>query len=73
MAVSSFSQVSPILEELCGAHRPATHGGAPLPTFRLDHVNVHNRCKAGFQGHSLHGGSMGNAGVPHSGVQFFRY
>ena len=41
--------ISPILEELIGNRREdrvseaAAKGG--IPTFRIDHINVHNRCK----------------------------
>jgi hypothetical protein len=39
-------RISPILEQLIGDHRHRTGGtGPPVPTFRIDHVNVHNRCK----------------------------
>ena len=71
--------ISPILEELVGNHRA---GSCDVPTFRIDHINVHNRCKgrnhpffAGyFKGHDLHGGGLGNSGNHGGGgSQFFRY
>ena len=34
----------------------------PLPTFRLDHINVHTHVSKGFEGGRLHGGWNGTAG-----------
>ena len=77
--------ISPILEELIGNHREdrvseaAAKGG--IPTFRIDHINVHNRCKGTnhphftevYDGSSLHGGGLGNSGNHGGGgSQFFR-
>jgi len=79
-------RISPVLEELVGNHRG--HEGnrveaaaakvqmASIPTFRIDHINVHNRCKAnaGFMGHNLHGGGQGASGNHGGGgSQFFHY
>ena len=78
--------ISPILEELIGNRREdrvseaAAKGG--IPTFRIDHINVHNRCKGAnhphftevYDGSSLHGGGLGNSGNHGGGgSQFFRY
>lgn len=69
--------LSPILEELIGNHglRKALATRARedpstrvLPTFRLDHINVHTHVGNGFQGGVLHGGWLGTGGC-----QFFRY
>ena len=38
----------------------------PLPTFRLDHINVHTHVAKGFEGGKLHGGWNGVSG-------FYRY
>lgn len=62
-----------------GNHRPSDQD---IPSFRVDHVNVHNRCKGAdnryfdgyFQGHNLHGGGLGNSGsLGGGGSQFYRY
>lgn len=66
--------VSPLLEEMIG--NPALRKGRaarepdrdPLPTFRIDHINVHTHVRQGFSGGDLHGGWK-NTG----GSQFFRY
>ena len=69
--------LSPVLEELIGnhRHRRAQEARAKedadariLPTFRLDHINVHTHIAKGFKGGMLHGGSLGTGGC-----QFFRY
>ncbi|MXY56840.1 MAG: phytanoyl-CoA dioxygenase family protein [Gammaproteobacteria bacterium] len=69
--------LSPILEELIGNHgrRKAHEDQARkdpdvevLPTFRLDHINVHTHIGKGFKGGMLHGGWLGTGGC-----QFFRY
>ena len=69
--------LSPILEHLIGNHglRASLEARAKkdpeatvLPTFRLDHVNVHTHVKNGFKGTTLHGGWR-NTG----GCQFFGY
>ena len=65
-------RISPILEDLIGNHRYPVD----IPTFRIDHINVHNRCKAGagFMGHNLHGGGGGASGQHGGGgSQFFHY
>ena len=44
-------ELAPILDDMIGA------GGHPeLPTYRIDHINVHTHVKQGFQGGHLHGG-----------------
>ena len=68
--------VAAVLEDLVGmapdddivsTAGPATEG---LPSYRLDHINVHTHVQTGFQGGYLHGGShFGHAG----GSQFYRY
>ncbi len=66
--------LSPMLEELLGNHdlragreaRAATR--TPLPTFRIDHVNVHTHVTQGYRGGMLHGGWKSTGGS-----QFFRY
>lgn len=66
--------ISSVLEEIIG--NPALRAGraarypdkAPLPTFRIDHINVHTHVAKGFRGGDLHGGWK-DAG----GSQFFRY
>ena len=60
--------LSPILEEMIGNHDRPVDGDASLPTFRIDHVNVHTHVRQGFPGGMLHGGWK-TAG----GSQFFRY
>ena len=70
--------ISPIVEELIGNH---VRQQPDSPTFRIDHINVHNRCKGAnhphfsgfFDGHNLHGGGLGNSGNHGGGgSQFFR-
>jgi hypothetical protein len=73
--------ISPILEELIGNHRAPGKDG--VPTFRIDHINIHNRCKGAnnpffegkfFDGHDLHGGGQGSSGNHGGGgSQFFKY
>ncbi|XOV90604.1 MAG: phytanoyl-CoA dioxygenase family protein [Pseudomonadota bacterium] len=65
--------ISEYLEALVGNHalyegRREARGDDALPTFRLDHVNVHTHVKNGFKGMPLHGGWRGTGGS-----QFFRY
>ncbi len=60
--------LSPLLEELIGNHARAAEWPAGLPTFRIDHVNVHTHVAKGFPGARLHGGWKGTGGA-----QFFRY
>ena len=62
--------ISAILENLIGnpnlfRAREEKHED-PLPTFRLDHINVHTHIENGFKGGRLHGGWNGTAG-------FYRY
>ena len=55
--------VAPVLEDLVGAPRQndaistagVTRDG--LPSYRLDHINVHTHVKSGFKGGYLHGGN----------------
>ena len=60
--------VSPIIEQLVGGQPDREY-----PSFRIDHVNVHNWCnpayiaKHGHPGTTLHGGWKGTGGS-----QFFR-
>jgi hypothetical protein len=72
-------RISPVLEELVGNHRESP---SDIPSFRIDHINVHNRCKGAthpqfdgfFQGHNLHGGGLGSSGnIGGGGSQFYRY
>ena len=63
----------PILESLVGNHdlreyRENRVGDDALPTYRLDHINVHQHVARGFAGMDFHGGWT-NAG----GSQYFRY
>lgn len=62
--------LSPVLEEIIGNHgaRNAREkaGRKALPTFRLDHINVHTHIKKGFKGASLHGGWKGTGGAQFS-------
>ena len=69
--------LSPVLEELIGNHglranfeaRATKHPEAPvLPTFRLDHINVHTHVDTSFKGGVLHGGWISTGGC-----QFFQY
>ena len=52
--------MTPLLEEIIGNHGVregrAARGLPAIPTFRLDHINVHTHVKKGFAGTSLHGG-----------------
>ena len=62
--------LTPVLEEVIGNHavreRRARAELPDMPTFRLDHVNVHTHVSEGFPGSSLHGGWKGTGGA-----QFF--
>ena len=59
--------LSPLLEEVIGNHgRPEAFAG--LPSFRIDHINVHTHVTRGFKGGILHGGWKSTGGS-----QFFRY
>jgi hypothetical protein len=61
--------ITEILEAMIGnpslrAGRQArAEGAAPLPTFRLDHINVHTHVQQGFKGGMLHGGWDGVSGL----------
>ena len=54
--------VGPLLEELVGnpdfrdARLSRHPDREPLPTFRIDHINVHTHVQKGFPGAKLHGG-----------------
>ncbi len=68
--ILDLPNISPILESLIGnpnlyRARQEKHDD-PLPTFRLDHINVHTHVAKGFKGGMLHGGWIGTAG-------FYRY
>ena len=69
--------LSPILEDIIGNHaarEAAERGGRePLPTFRLDHVNVHTHVKPGFPGSFLHGGWKGTGGSQFSAYHDGRF
>jgi ectoine hydroxylase-related dioxygenase (phytanoyl-CoA dioxygenase family) len=63
----------PILESLVGNHelrrfRENRSGADFLPTYRLDHINVHQHVAKGFAGMDFHGGWTGAGGS-----QYFRY
>ncbi|MDA0788114.1 MAG: phytanoyl-CoA dioxygenase family protein [Proteobacteria bacterium] len=66
--------LSPILEQMIGngpllAARQGRAGERePLPTFRIDHINVHTHIRKGFKGAMLHGDWKATGGS-----QFFRY
>ena len=61
--------LSPILEELIGnptllaARLARSEDAEALPTFRLDHINVHTHVGKGFEGGRLHGGWNGVSGL----------
>ena len=66
-------RVSPILEDLIGAHNWGNYYGSgqeDLPSFRLDHLNVHLHVKQGHKAEGLHGGNFSSHA---GGSQFFRY
>lgn len=58
--------ISPVLEDIIGNHGARTgrarRGLSYVPTFRIDHINVHTHVKNGFPGSSLHGGWKGTGG-----------
>lgn len=70
--------LAPVLEDIIGNHairngrRKATVD--ELPTYRLDHINIHTHVAKGFTGGQLHGGWQSTGGVQfstyHNG-QFF--
>ena len=69
--------LTPILEEIIGNHAVregrAAAGRPPLPTFRLDHVNVHTHVRQGFAGGTLHGGWKGTGGAQFSSYHDGRF
>ncbi|MCY3860015.1 MAG: mitomycin antibiotics/polyketide fumonisin biosynthesis protein [Gammaproteobacteria bacterium] len=58
--------ITPLLEEIIGNHGVregrAKQGLPYIPTFRIDHINVHTHVKKGFAGAVLHGGWKGTGG-----------
>ena len=60
--------LSPILEALIGNPERPVDGDLSLPTFRIDHINVHTHMQQGFPGGVLHGGWKNTRRS-----QFFRY
>ena len=60
--------LSPLLEGVIGNHGAPAERFAGLPTFRIDHINVHTHVAKGFKGGILHGGWKSTGGS-----QFFRY
>lgn len=63
----------PILESLVGNHefrryRVEKYGEDHLPTYRIDHINVHQHVAKGFAGMDLHGGWTATGGS-----QYCRY
>ncbi len=68
--VLDLDTLTPVLEEIIGNHairnaRAAANRRA-LPTFRLDHINIHTHVKKGFPGGHLHGGWQGTGGAQFS-------
>jgi hypothetical protein len=69
--------ISPMLEELIGdpdfiALRAARAPDAiPLPSYRLDHINVHTHVKKGFKGGMLHGGRSVNGTFEYHDGRFY--
>lgn len=68
--------LSPIIEELVGdpslmAARKANADDQPLPTFRLDHINVHTHVAKGFKGGQLHGGQGVNGQFAYHDGRFY--
>ena len=63
--------VTPLLEDMIGNHAVregrATRGLPYLPTYRIDHINVHTHVKKGFAGAVLHGGWKGTGGSQFTG------
>ncbi len=62
--------LSPVLEEIIGNHagRHALERSnrPPIPTFRIDHINVHTHVAKGFPGADLHGGWKWSGGSQYS-------
>lgn len=72
-SLTDLPQLRTILESLVGnhaldKHRQGKDGEDRLPTYRLDHINVHQHIGRGFGGMDLHGGWTAAGGS-----QFFRY
>ncbi|MCE2459765.1 MAG: phytanoyl-CoA dioxygenase family protein [Pseudomonadales bacterium] len=74
--------LSPILEELIGNHglrarQEARSKQDPkvqvLPTFRLDHINVHTHVGRNFKGGMLHGGWQSTGGCQYFGYHDGRF
>ena len=64
--------ITPVVEAMVGNHETRVRyqrlGEPYMPTFRIDHINVHTHIKQGFQGGILHGGWRGTGGC-----QFTKY
>ena len=58
--------LTPVLEDIIGNHATRngrSRAGQPyLPTFRIDHINIHTHIEKGFPGGHLHGGWKGTGG-----------
>ena len=72
-ALLDLPTLRPVLEALVGNHgfrayRKRKHGDNILPTYRLDHINVHQHMAMGYPGMDLHGGWNTTGGS-----QYFRY
>lgn len=69
--------LAPVLEELIGNHAARERAGAAgepeLPTYRLDHINVHTHVAAGYPGGILHGGWQGSGGSQFSAYRDGRF
>jgi hypothetical protein len=69
--------ISPILEDLVGdplliaARNANAENRTPLPTFRLDHINVHTHIAQGFEGGMLHGGRGVNGTFTYHDGRFY--
>lgn len=69
--------LTPLLEDMIGNHGTregrASRNLPYIPTFRIDHINVHTHVKHGFQGGSLHGGWKGTGGTQFSSYHDGRF
>jgi hypothetical protein len=69
--------ISPILEQLIGDHglmasrRPDADTREALPSYRLDHINIHTHVGKGFKGGMLHGGRGVNGTFGYHDGQFY--
>lgn len=69
--------LSPILEELIGdpglqqSREANAESRQPLPTFRLDHINVHTHVDKSFRGGMLHGGPGVNGAFRYHDGRFY--